>query len=128
MKAWRSGASSAKIRAHATSSSRANAEVAGQPDQREQDDVATPATSRASCGAGTAGGPAVTDEAADDLGAGDDRRRQAGDAVRGRIAVQLQEVRLERVERVDPDPDGERRGEHQPADGRIAQAAVDRAL
>ena len=59
---------------------------------------------------------------------GDDGRREAGDAVRGRIAVQLQQVRLQRVEREDADARRERGGQHQPADGRVAQAAVDRAL
>ena len=41
------------------------------------------------------------EQPADDLGAGDDRRGEAGDAVRGRVAVQLEQIRLERVERVD---------------------------
>ena len=43
------------------------------------------------------------DQPADDLGAGDDRRGQAGDAVGVRVAVQLEQVRLEGVEGVEAD-------------------------
>ena len=68
------------------------------------------------------------DQTADDLGTGHDRGRQAGDTVGGRVAVQLEEVRLERVEREDADTRSERRREHQPAHRRIAQTAVDGAF
>ena len=64
-------------------------------------------------------------EAADDLGARDDRGRESGDRVRAAIAVQLEEVRLERVERVEADAARERGGEHQPADRRVAPAGVE---
>ena len=39
-----------------------------------------------------------------DLRPGDDRRREPGDGVRLRVAVELEQVRLERVERVEATP------------------------
>ena len=60
--------------------------------------------------------------------AGDERRGETGDAVRVGIAEELEQVRLGGVEDVDADSAGERRREHQPAHGRVAQAAVDRAV
>ena len=64
---------------------------------------ATPAMSRASVRRRNRRRTRGHDQAADDLRAGDDRGRQPGDAVRGRVAVELEQVRLERVEGVDPD-------------------------
>ena len=67
------------------------------------------------------------DEPADDLDPGDDRGREAGDAVGRLVAVQLEEVGLGGVEDVDARAERERGGEHEPADRRVAEAAVDRA-
>ena len=65
-------------------------------------------------------------DAADDLGAGHDRRHEAGDAVGRRVAPQLQEVRLQGIERVEADARRERRREHDPLHRRHAPAVLDR--
>ena len=66
--------------------------------------------------------------AAEDLRAGDDRGREAGDRVRIRVAVELEQERLQRVEGVDADPGGERGRQHHPAHRRVSQPIVDRRV
>ena len=61
-----------------------------------------------SCGAGTSVGRRGG-EAADDLRPGDDRRDQPGDLVGLRVAVELEQVRLQGVEGVDGHAAGEQR-------------------
>ena len=96
------------------------------PISASSDDVERPAEDqRVASGGGTAGGRA-NEQAADDLGARDDRGRQPGDAVGGRVAVELEQVRLAAHRRHRSRRRRERRREHQPADRRVAQAAVDR--
>ena len=67
------------------------------------------------------------EEAAQDLCAGEDGRGEPRDAVRAGVAVQLQEIRLGGVERVEADSAREWGSQHEPADGRIAPPTVDRA-
>src|SRR5918996_1340292 len=59
--------------------------------------------------------------ATEDLRAGHDRRRQPGDQVGPGIAVELEQVRLQRVEPVDADAADEQRLDHQPLHRRHAQ-------
>ena len=100
-------------------------EIAGQADDREQRDVHDPAEDQG-IGSPAEEAPNPGDgEPAHDLGAGHEGRGQAGDAVGGLVAVQLQQVRLRGIEDVDPGAGREGRGEHQPADRRIAEASVD---
>ena len=65
-------------------------------------------------------------EAADDLGYGEGGGGNTGDAKGALVSVQLEQVGLEGIEGVEGDPEGERRGEHQPANRRVAQPVVDR--
>ena len=68
------------------------------------------------------------EQPADHRDAGEERRREARDAVGIRVAIQLQEIRLDGVEDVEPDARRERRSEHQPAHRRVAQAAIERPV
>src|SRR5439155_13754542 len=65
-------------------------------------------------------------EPAKDLGAGNDRRRQAGDHTRAAVAVELQQIGLQGVEPVDPDATDEQGLDHQPPDRWHPQAILDR--
>ena len=65
-------------------------------------------------------------DTADDLRARNDRGDEAGDAVRLRVPVELQQIRLQRVERVDADPGRERRRQHHPLHSRHPPAVLDR--
>ena len=66
------------------------------------------------------------DQAARDLCAGDDSRRQAGDHKGALVAIQLEEVWLHRVEGIDRHAARERGFEHDPSDGRVAEPMRDR--
>src|SRR5687768_12133541 len=64
---------------------------------------------------------------AHDLGTGDDRGGESGNSVGVGAAIQLEQVRLHGVERVDADAVDERRRQHEPSYGWIAQPVFDRA-
>src|SRR4029453_15508588 len=105
--AWRMGMFAAKTRPQTTSSASASQnEPTSASSARIPALVSAPRISegvRFSKSAGIrAAGPAQ------DLRAGDERRREAGDRVRVRVAVEFQQIRLQRVEGVDADPGRER--------------------
>ena len=64
---------------------------------------------------------------AEDLRTGEHRGREAGHAVRIRVAVQLEQIRLARIEGEEGHATREGPAEHQGADRRVAPAGVDRA-
>ena len=76
-------------------------EAAGQPEQDEQDDVEDAADQQGARPASEQAADPRDDEPADDLDPGDDRGGQAGDPVRGLVAVQLEQIGLGGVEHED---------------------------
>ena len=128
MNAWRSGASIAKTMHQRRAAARATTKLSVRPTSASRTTLSDPAE-RAAHAVRRLNRRRTREheQPADDLRAGHDRRRQAGDAVGRAVAVQLEQVRLEGIERVDADARRERGRQHQPADRRVAQAAVDRA-
>ena len=118
MNAWRKGPSMAKASAQATMRRTATTRLFVSPTKREAGPRWRSPRIRTSVRRRKDAAPSAR-EPAHDLGAGDDGRRQAGDAVGGRVAVELEQVRLHGVEGVDADASRERRGQHQPAHGRL---------
>ena len=102
-------------------------EAPGQPEQHEQNHVEHAADEQGARPASEEASDPGHDESTHDLDSRHDRGGQAGDTIRGLVAIQLEEVRLRGVEHEDARPESERGGQHQPADRRIAEAAVDRA-
>ena len=99
-------------------------EVVDQPDEREQRDAEA---AREQQGGGTPPEQRADhrgEQTADDLGAGDDRGHQAGDPVRLRVAPQVEQVGLQRVEDVDADAAAEDPGQHGGADRRHLEPVV----
>ncbi len=70
---------------------------------------------------------AGSDQAADDLRAGHDRRRQAGDPVRLRVAPELEQIRLQGVEDIEADAAGENSRQHRGANRGHSKSVVQRS-